>query len=209
MSSASEAALPLSAADGDEVDQARRKLLLATCIAGGAATGAAAWPFLASMDPSERAKALGAPIEADIAALEPGQQRIVEWQGKPVWIVRRTKEMLATLKKDESLLADPLSKRSIQPEYCQNEWRAREEKKDVLVTVGICTHLGCSPTSKLQPADPSMGSDWPGGFLCPCHGSRFDISARVFKNFPAPDNLPIPRYKYLSDAKLLIGDDKA
>ncbi|MGH8696114.1 MAG: ubiquinol-cytochrome c reductase iron-sulfur subunit [Burkholderiales bacterium] len=191
------------------MDETRRKLLLATCIAGGAATGAATWPFLASMAPSERARALGAPVEADISALAPGEQMIVEWQGKPVWVVRRTPEMLASLKTDEAELADPLSKRSDQPEYARNEWRAREEKRDVLVVVGICTHLGCSPTSKFAPGDPSMGADWPGGFLCPCHGSKFDLSGRVFANFPAPDNLPVPRYMYLSDAKLLIGDDKA
>lgn len=202
MSTPSEATLPL-----DEIDPARRKLLVATCVAGGAATAAAAWPFLASMEPSERAKALGAPVEADISKLEPGQMMIVEWQGKPVWIVRRTPEMMATLKKEEGKLADPQSKRSDQPEYCENEARARSDKPDVLVVVGICTHLGCSPTSKFAPGDPSMGGDWPGGFLCPCHGSRFDLSGRVYANFPAPDNLPVPKYKYLSDAKLLIGDD--
>jgi len=208
MSNASDAALPPGAAD-DEVDQARRKLLLATCIAGGAATGAATWPFLASMEPSARARALGAPVEVDIGGLEAGQQMIVEWQGKPVWIVRRTKEMMESLKQDEGRLADPLSKRSEQPEYCENIARARAEKPELLVVVGICTHLGCSPTSKFQPGDPGMGADWAGGFLCPCHGSKFDMSARVFANFPAPTNLPIPRYKFLSDAKVLVGDDKA
>jgi len=209
MSNPSEATLPPGAGGGDDVDETRRKLLLATCIAGGAASGAAAWPFLASMEPSERAKALGAPVEADISALAPGEQMIVEWQGKPVWVVRRTQEMLASLKKDEARLADPSSRRSDQPEYAQNEWRAREDHKDLLVVVGICTHLGCSPTSKFAPGDPSMGADWLGGFLCPCHGSKFDLAGRVYANFPAPDNLPIPRYKFLSDAKVLIGDDKA
>ena len=209
MSNPSDATLPPGAAGGDEVDETRRKLLLATCIAGGAATGAATWPFFASMEPSERAKALGAPVEADISVLAPGEQMIVEWQGKPVWIVRRTPEMLASLKKDEAMLADPASKRSDQPEYARNEWRAREDKKDVLVVVGICTHLGCSPVAKFTPGDPSMGAAWTGGFLCPCHGSQFDLSARVFRNFPAPDNLQVPPYMYLSDAKLLIGDDKA
>jgi ubiquinol-cytochrome c reductase iron-sulfur subunit len=208
MSTSSEATLPLGGSSGDDVDQGRRRLLLATCIAGGAATGAAAWPFLASLEPSERAKALGAPVEADISALAPGEQMIVEWQGKPVWVVHRTPEMLASLKKDEAKLADPLSKRSIQPEYCANEARARAEKPAVLVVVGICTHLGCSPTSKFAPGDPSMGADWPGGFLCPCHGSRFDLSGRVYANFPAPDNLPVPPYRYVSDGKLLIGDDQ-
>jgi ubiquinol-cytochrome c reductase iron-sulfur subunit len=202
MSTPSDATLPL-----EEIDPARRKLLVATCVAGGAATAATVWPFVASMEPSERAKALGAPVEADISQLEPGQLMIVEWQGKPVWIVRRTPEMMATLKKEEAKLADPNSKRSDQPEYCENEARARADRPDVLVVVGICTHLGCSPTSKFAPGDPSMGGDWPGGFLCPCHGSRFDLSGRVYANFPAPDNLPVPKYKYLSDAKLLIGDD--
>jgi ubiquinol-cytochrome c reductase iron-sulfur subunit len=209
MSNPSEATLPRGDSGGDDVDQRRRKLLLATCIAGGAATGAAAWPFLASMEPSERAKALGAPVEVDVSALAPGEQMIVEWQGKPVWIVRRTPEMLASLDKDAARLADPASKRSEQPDYARNEWRARADHKDLLVVVGICTHLGCSPTPKFTPADPSMGADWPGGFLCPCHGSRFDLAGRVFANFPAPDNLPVPRYEYVADGKLLIGEDKA
>jgi ubiquinol-cytochrome c reductase iron-sulfur subunit len=208
MSNASEASLPAGAA-GDDVDETRRKLLVATCIAGGAATGAVAWPFLASMEPSDRARALGAPVEADISALGPGEQMIVEWQGKPVWVVRRTPAMLASLNKDTAQLADPNSRRSDQPKYAQNEWRAREDHKELLVVVGICTHLGCSPTSKFTPGDPSMGADWVGGFLCPCHGSKFDMSARVYANFPAPDNLPIPKYKFLSDAKILIGDDEA
>ncbi len=209
MSTSSQGTLPPGAADDGEVDQTRRNLLVATCVAGGAAAGAAAWPFIASMEPSDRARALGAPVEADISALEPGTMMIVEWQGKPVWLLRRTPEMMASLAKDTAQLADPLSKRSSQPEYAQNEWRAREEKKDVLVTVGICTHLGCSPVARFAPADPGMGSGWLGGFLCPCHGSRFDLAARVFTNFPAPDNLPIPRYRYLSGQRVLIGDDKA
>jgi ubiquinol-cytochrome c reductase iron-sulfur subunit len=209
MSDSTQATLPHGAAGDDEVDQSRRSLLVATCVAGGAAGAAVAWPFLASMAPSERARALGAPVEADISNLEPGTMMVVEWQGKPVWVVRRTQAMLDTLKKDEAQLADPDSKRSSQPEYCQNIWRAREEKKDILVTVGICTHLGCSPISRFSPGDPSMGSSWPGGFLCPCHGSRFDLAGRVYANFPAPDNLPIPRFKFLSDQKVLIGDDKA
>ena len=205
MSQSTDATLPPGAAGVEDVDPERRRLLLATCVAGGAASAAVAWPFLASMQPSERAKALGAPVEADIAALEPGQQMIVEWQGKPVWIVRRTKEMLATLSKDTSLLADPMSKRSEQPDFARNETRSL--KPEVMVMVGICTHLGCSPTAKFAPNDPSMGANWPGGFLCPCHGSKFDLAGRVYANMPAPDNLPVPKYKYLSDTKLLIGDD--
>jgi ubiquinol-cytochrome c reductase iron-sulfur subunit len=205
MSQSTDATLPSGAAGAENVDDERRRLLVATCVAGGAASAAVAWPFLASMQPSERAKALGAPVEADIAALEPGQQMIVEWQGKPVWIVRRTQEMLATLSKDRSVLADPDSKRSEQPDFARNETRSL--KPEVMVMVGICTHLGCSPTAKFAPNDPSMGANWPGGFLCPCHGSKFDLAGRVYANMPAPDNLPVPKYKFLSDTKLLIGDD--
>lgn len=205
MTQSTDATLPPGAAGAEDVDPERRRLLVASCVAGGAASAAVAWPFLASMQPSERAKALGAPVEADISALEPGQQMIVEWQGKPVWIVRRTKEMLATLSKDTALLADPMSKRSEQPDFARNETRSL--KPEVMVMVGICTHLGCSPTAKFAPNDPSMGANWPGGFLCPCHGSKFDLAGRVYANMPAPDNLPVPKYKYLSDTKLLIGDD--
>jgi ubiquinol-cytochrome c reductase iron-sulfur subunit len=205
MSTSSQATPPHGAAGDDEVDQSRRNLLVATCVAGGAASAAAAWPFLASMQPSERARALGAPVEADISNLEPGAMMVVEWQGKPVWIVRRTKEMLATLTKDAALLADPNSKRSEQPAAAQNDYRSL--KPEFMVMVGICTHLGCSPTAKFAPNDPSMGANWPGGFLCPCHGSKFDLAGRVYANMPAPDNLPVPKYKYLSETKLLIGDD--
>jgi ubiquinol-cytochrome c reductase iron-sulfur subunit len=205
MSQSSDATLPSGAAGADDVDPERRRLLVATCVAGGAATAAVAWPFLASMQPSERAKALGAPVEADISALEPGQQMIVEWQGKPVWIVRRTQEMLATLSKDRAVLADPESKRSEQPDFARNDTRSL--KPELMVMVGICTHLGCSPTAKFESNDPSMGANWPGGFFCPCHGSKFDLAGRVYANMPAPDNLPVPKYKFLSDTKLLIGDD--
>lgn len=205
MSNSSEATLPPGDAGAEDVDASRRRLLVASCVAGGAASAAVAWPFLASMQPSERARALGAPVEADLSGLEPGQQMIVEWQGKPVWIVRRTQEMLATLGKDTARLADPGSKRSEQPEYARNE--ARSIKPEYMVMVGICTHLGCSPTSKLAPGDPSMGADWPGGFFCPCHGSKFDLAGRVYANMPAPDNLPVPRYKFLSDTRILIGED--
>lgn len=211
MSNPSEAALPSGASgagegDPSEVDAARRRLLVATCVAGGAASAAAAWPFLASMEPSARARALGAPVEADIAALEPGQQLIVEWQGKPVWIVRRTPEMISTLSKDTALLADPSSRRSEQPPYARNE--TRSIKPEIMVMVGICTHLGCSPTARFAPNDPAMGANWPGGFFCPCHGSKFDLAGRVYANMPAPTNLPVPPYQFLSDTRLLIGDDK-
>src|SRR5690606_22015062 len=183
---------------GGPADQSRRTMLVATCAAGGAATAAAVWPFIASLEPSERAKAAGAPVEADISKLEPGQMQVVEWRGKPVWILRRTPEMLESLKQAEPLLSDPKSQRPNQPEYAANETRAI--KDEYLVVVGICTHLGCSPT-KLPQVDAGAG------FLCPCHGSRFDFAGRVFANMPAPDNLIVTPYQYLSDTRLLIGED--
>jgi ubiquinol-cytochrome c reductase iron-sulfur subunit len=191
--------------DDTDVNRSRRRLIAGTAVLGGAAGAAAAWPFIASFEPSERAKALGAPVEADISKLEPGQLMTVEWRGKPVWILRRTPEMLATLKKDEARLADPNSQRSQQPPFAVND--ARAQKPEFLVVVGICTHLGCSPTAKLQAGDASMGGDWMGGFLCPCHGSRFDLSGRVYANMPAPDNLPVPPYKFATDTKLVIGEE--
>jgi len=165
---------------------------------------------VSTFQPSERAKAAGAPVEVDIAALKPGEKLTVEWRGKPVWILKRTPEQVAELPKHDAELADPQSKRNpseFTPEYAQNEHRSI--KPDVLVVVGICTHLGCSPTDKFQPGpQPSLPDDWEGGFLCPCHGSTFDLAGRVFKNKPAPDNLPVPPHTYLSDTRLLIGEDK-
>lgn len=193
-------------AEATDADERRRKLLVLTCAAGGAAAAAAVWPFLASMVPSERVRALGAPVEADISGLEPGAMTTVEWQGKPVWIVNRTKEMLASLERSTRLLADPDSKRSEQPDHAKNPHRSI--KPEYLLVVGICTHLGCSPTPRFRPGEAGMGVDWPGGFLCPCHGSRFDLSARVYANIPAPTNLAVPRYKYRSDTRILIGDDE-
>lgn len=190
--------------NSSDVNKGRRNIVIGTAAAGGVAGVGAAWPFIDSMNPSERAKAAGAPVEADISRLEPGQMMTVEWRGKPVWIVRRTPEMLQSLEKDTAQLADPMSKRSDQPAYIKGD--ARSIKPEYLVVVGICTHLGCSPTSK-PAGDPSMGEGWPGGFLCPCHGSRFDLAGRVFANFPAPDNLPIPPYKYVADTKIVIGED--
>lgn len=192
--------------DENKTDNGRRTLVIATAAVGGGAVAGAAVPFLASLSPSERAKAAGAPVEADISKLQPGEMMTVEWRGKPVWILRRTKEQLASLAKVKGEMADPDSVRSEQPEYCKNEHRSIKE--EYLVTIGICTHLGCSPSSKFQPgAEGGMGADWQGGFLCPCHGSTFDLAGRVFKNKPAPDNLPVPPHKYLADTKLLIGDD--
>ncbi|MEC5386291.1 ubiquinol-cytochrome c reductase iron-sulfur subunit [Uliginosibacterium sp. H3] len=187
-------------------DCSRRNLIAATAVVGGAAGLGAAVPFALSFTPSERAKAAGAPVEADISALKPGEKMVVEWRGKPVWIIRRTPEMLASLKATDPLLADPESKRSEQPEYVKGD--ARSIKPEYLVCIGICTHLGCSPSDKLAPgAEGGMGADWHGGFLCPCHGSQFDLAGRVLKSMPAPDNLPIPPHKYLSDSKILIGED--
>ncbi|MFT4174727.1 MAG: ubiquinol-cytochrome c reductase iron-sulfur subunit [Rhodocyclaceae bacterium] len=186
-------------------DCSRRNLLVATAVVGGAAGVGAAVPFVASFTPSERAKAAGAPVEADIGKLQPGDMMTVEWRGKPVWIIRRTKEQLAQLDKDAGLLADPDSTHAEQPAYIKGAYRSI--KPEYMVCIGICTHLGCSPSAKFVIADPSMGGDWPGGFLCPCHGSTFDLAARVFKNKPAPDNLPVPPHYYLSDTRILIGED--
>jgi ubiquinol-cytochrome c reductase iron-sulfur subunit len=195
-----------------QVDSGRRGLLVATCAAGGVAGLATAGAFVSTFQPSERAKAAGAPVEVDISTLKPGELKTVEWRGKPVWILKRTPEMLESLDKTETQVADPKSEKPYQmevPEYCKNHFRSRQEHKDILVVVGICSHLGCSPSSKFQPgAQPSLPDDWQGGFLCPCHGSTFDLAARVFKNKPAPNNLDVPPYMYLSDTRILIGKDE-
>lgn len=189
-----------------KMDSARRNLLIAGSAMGGAAAAAAAVPFVASMTPSERAKAAGAPVEADISKLQPGEKMVVEWRGKPVWILRRTQEMLESLKKIDEKLSDPASERKQQPEYAQNE--ARAIKPEYLVVIGICTHLGCSPSNKFEKGTSSgISPDWEGGFICPCHGSLFDLAGRVFKSMPAPSNLEVPPYKYLTDTRILIGED--
>ncbi|MDZ5455553.1 ubiquinol-cytochrome c reductase iron-sulfur subunit [Azohydromonas lata] len=193
-----------------EVDQGRRTWVAIACGAGAVGGVAAAVPFVSTFTPSERAKAAGAAVEADISALKPGEKMTVEWRGKPVWIVKRTPEQLAGLKKTDAQVVDPNSQRKpaeLTPEYARNEHRSIKE--DILVVVGICSHLGCSPSDKFQAgAQPSLPDDWQGGFLCPCHGSTFDMAGRVFKNKPAPDNLEVPPHMYLSDTKLLIGEDK-
>ncbi len=193
-----------------QIDSGKRTWIIASSCAGAVGAGFAAVPFVASFQPSERARAAGAAVEADIGGLKPGEKMTVEWRGKPVWIVRRTPEQLAELPKLDKELADPESKRTnyaATPEYARNEWRSI--KKEYLVVVGICSHLGCSPSDKFVPgAQPSLPNDWPGGFLCPCHGSTFDMAGRVFKDKPAPDNLEVPPYMYLSDTRLLIGEDK-
>ena len=191
------------------VDKGRRNWIAITCGASAVGGVAVAVPFVSSLAPSERAKAAGAPVQADISALKPGEMMTVEWRGKPVWIVRRTEAQLATLKQVEDQLADPFSKRNpseLTPAYARNV--PRSIKPEVFVCVGICSHLGCSPIEKFQTGpQPSLPNDWGGGFLCPCHGSTFDMAGRVFKNKPAPDNLEVPRHMYLSDNLLLIGDD--
>ena len=194
-----------------ELDQGKRNFLIAaTGVTGGVAAGASGlYPLAASMLPSERAKAAGAPVEADIGNLAPGEKVTVEWRGQPVWIVRRTPEMLETIKKSADKVADPKSLRKpgeLTPQYAQNEFRSI--KPDVLVVVGICSHLGCSPQDKFKAGAEAFESDWKGGFYCPCHGSLFDLAGRVYKNKPAPDNLTVPPYVYLSDTRLLIGKDK-
>ncbi|MDQ9171041.1 ubiquinol-cytochrome c reductase iron-sulfur subunit [Oxalobacteraceae bacterium R-40] len=193
-----------------QVDSGRRGLLVATCAAGGVAGLAATGAFVSTFQPSERAKAAGAPVEVDIAGLAPGQMTTVEWRGKPVWILKRSPEMLESLKKVEGQVADPKSERNpdeLTPEYARNEHRSI--KPEVLVAVGICSHLGCSPITKFQQgAQPSLPDDWAGGFLCPCHGSTFDLAGRVYKNKPAPDNLQVPRHMYVGDTKLVIGKDE-
>ena len=189
-----------------EHDAERRKMVLLTSAVAGVAVAATAVPFVSSFAPSERARASGASVEADISDILPGGIKTVEWRGKPVWVVRRTPEMLASLPGLDKKLVDPASLENQQPEYARNAHRAI--KPEFLVAVGICTHLGCSPSA--VPAgsnNPSVGNDWQGGFFCPCHGSFFDLAGRVYKNVPAPTNLEIPPHKYLSDGKLLIGED--
>ena len=191
----------------DNVDEKRRRLLLiATSAAAGVAGTGVAVPFLASWLPSARSLAAGAPVEADISFVELGQQITVEWRGKPVWILRRTPEMLALLTKHDALLVDPESKESEQPAYVKG-WQ-RSIKPEVFIATGVCTHLGCSPTLKKEiGAASDMGDEWPGGYYCPCHNSRFDLSARVLKGSPAPKNLVIPPHRYASDAVVVIGED--
>lgn len=192
------------------VDTSKRTWLIASGCAGAVGGAFTAVPFVSSFEPSERAKAAGAPVEADISSLKPGEKVTIEWRGKPVWIMRRTKEELASLPLNDPELADPKSLRKpdeFTPEYARNE--TRSIKPEVLVVVGICTHLGCSPSDRFQTGpQPSLPNDWRGGFFCPCHGSTFDLAGRVFKNKPAPDNLVVPPHMYLSDNRLLIGDDK-
>ena len=188
----------------EELDTGRRHFLTVATIATGAVGAAfAAIPFLASWKPSARAKAMGAPVEVDIGKLEPGAMVKVEWRGKAIFIVHRTPQMLAQIEGIDAELRDPGSKESEQPAFARNP--ARALKPEYLVLVGVCTHLGCAPLDKFTPGDPTVSAGWQGGFFCPCHGSKFDMSGRVFKDVPAPTNLPVPPYRYLSDTRILIG----
>jgi ubiquinol-cytochrome c reductase iron-sulfur subunit len=193
-----------------KIDGGKRTWLIASGCAGAVGAGFVAVPFVSSFLPSERERAAGAPVEVDISGIRPGEKLTVEWRGKPVWIVRRTPEQLASLPKLDPLLADPQSKRKpdeLTPPYARNE--DRSIKPEYLVVVGVCTHLGCSPSDKFAPgAQPSLPDDWAGGFLCPCHGSTFDMAGRVYKDKPAPDNLEVPPHVYLSDSRILIGEEK-
>jgi ubiquinol-cytochrome c reductase iron-sulfur subunit len=193
-----------------QVDSGKRTWLIASSCAGVAGVGAVAVPFVSTFQPSERARAAGAAVEVDIGGLKEGEKLTVEWRGKPVWVVRRTKAQLDALAKIEGQLADPNSERKpaeLTPEYARNQYRSI--KPEYLVAVGICTHLGCSPSDKFTPGpQPSLPNDWEGGFFCPCHGSTFDMAGRVYKNKPAPDNLEVPPHMYLSDSRLIIGEDK-
>ncbi|MBI3562701.1 MAG: ubiquinol-cytochrome c reductase iron-sulfur subunit [Gammaproteobacteria bacterium] len=191
----------------DSVDTGKRRFLTTlTSVTGGIAVVGMAYPFLASMAPSARAQAAGAPVEVDISKIQPGQMIVELWRKQPVWILRRTPQNLEDLAKVQAYLSDPTSDKSKQPEYAKNQYRSR--KPEYLVMIGICTHLGCSP--KLRPevgAADLGGSAWMGGFFCPCHGSRFDLAGRVYKGSPAPINLAIPPYRYINDSTILIGDD--
>ena len=199
-----------AAPPGVPLDKDKRNWMIGTAVVGGAGVAAVAVPFVSTFAPSERAKAAGASVEVDISAIKPGEKITVEWRGKPVWILKRTPEQLAELPKLDGLLADPQSKRNpgeLTPAYARNT--SRSIKPETLVVVGICSHLGCSPSDKLAAGpQPSLPDNWAGGFLCACHGSTFDVAGRVFKNKPAPDNLEVPPHMYLSDTRLLIGEDK-
>ena len=192
-----------------KIDRSKRTWLIASSCAGAVGGVATAIPFVSTFQPSEKAKAAGAAVEVDIAGLKEGEKMTVEWRGKPVWILKRTKAQIDELPKIDSQLADPKSLRNpdeFTPAYARNE--GHSIKPEVLVVVGICTHLGCSPVDRLQSGpQASLPDNWEGGFLCPCHGSTFDLAGRVFKNKPAPDNLPVPPHMYLTDTRLLIGED--
>ena len=194
------------ASNADAVDKVKRRFLVgATSVVGGIGVIATATPFMMSMWPSERAKAAGVPVEVDVSKIEPGQKIDVEWRGKVVWLLNRTQPMLDSLPKLDPRVADPQSKVPQQPPYCQNEHRSI--KPMLFIAVGICTHLGCSPTYRKEIAPADLGPDWLGGFFCPCHQSKFDLAGRVYKGVPAPLNLVVPPHKYASDTQVVIGED--
>ena len=207
MSAKNEAAPPGNSSVADKVEDPKRRRMLVWGAAGigGLGTAALAVPMLASMSPSARAKAAGAAVEADIGKLTTGQLLTVEWRGKPVWVVKRNEEVLARLEEDTARLSDPDSTVEQQPEYAQNA--TRSIKPEVLVVVGICTHLGCSPTYRPELAPADLGDQWDGGFFCPCHGSKFDLAGRVYAGVPAPYNLEVPPYRYVDDNIVVIGED--
>ena len=194
--------------DQPEVDKNKRRILIGVTGAVGAVAGiGAATPFVMSMFPSERARAAGAPVEVDIGSIEPGMMITEEWRGKPVWILNRTAAMVEAVRESTDRVADPDSRLPMQPEYATNSLRSIKEK--YLILVGICTHLGCSPSQKLEAGEASgLGADWVGGFFCPCHGSKFDLAGRVYKGAPAPSNLVVPPHAYLSGTRIVIGEDR-
>lgn len=193
-------------------DERRRMWLIATSVAGGIGGVAALVPFVDSFAPSASARAAGAPVDANIDKLMPGSMMTVAWRGKPVFIVNRTREMMAAVIKAGPMVADPHTEHPFSmplPDYCRNEYRSRTEHPNILVVVGVCTHLGCTPLPRFQPGrQPSLPDDWPGGFLCPCHGSTYDLAGRVFRDKPAPQNLDVPRYMFASSTNITIGKDE-
>ncbi|GLU34468.1 ubiquinol-cytochrome c reductase iron-sulfur subunit [Trinickia caryophylli] len=196
----------------ERVDSSRRTWLIATSVVGGIGGVAAVVPFASSLEPSEKAKAAGAPVEVDIGDLKPGEMKTVAWRGKPVWVINRSDDMLKDVTKADNEVADPHTENPFtmpDPSYCKNEYRSRTDHKNILVVVAVCSHLGCSPTARFTPGpQPSLPNDWPGGFLCPCHGSTYDLAGRVFKNKPAPQNLDVPRYMFTSATTIVIGKDE-
>jgi ubiquinol-cytochrome c reductase iron-sulfur subunit len=204
----------LQTADGPVVPDTslnpeRRNAVITACVVGGVGCAGVAVPIVASLGPSEREKAAGGPVEVDIASIATGQMQVVEWQGKPIWILHRSPAMIASLKNHDALLADPQSKRSAYPvpDYVLKDPSTRSIKPEYFIAIGICTHLGCSPSGPFAPNENPQLGDEP-GFFCPCHGSTFDLAGRVFKNKPASDNLQVPPHKYVSDALIVVGDDK-
>jgi ubiquinol-cytochrome c reductase iron-sulfur subunit len=192
--------------NNEGVDESKRQFLTsALSVVGAIGTGYLAVPFLAQMQPSVKTMAAGAPVEIDLSKLEPGQKIVVPWRGKPVWIVNRTVEVLESLKTLEGQLSDPQSNESIQPLVAKNE--VRSIKPEIFVAIGLCTHLGCSPTYRPEIAPNDLGPDWKGGFFCPCHGSRFDMAGRVYSGVPAPTNLEVPPHRYITETQIIVGEE--